>query len=89
MLERNKLRLGFLSSLAGGFLLTLAFPFLFGSQIYDSRGWQLLAPSSLLFDRVTTIEQFLSLCVNTLVFGAVIFVAWRVLRWAVHRRSDV
>ena len=36
MLERNKLRLGFLSSLAGGFLLTLAFPFLFGSQIYDS-----------------------------------------------------
>jgi len=87
MLERNKLRLGFLLALAGGFLLTRLFPFLFGSQIYDSRGWQLLAPSSLLFGMVTAIERFFAICINTIVFGGVIFATWLLLRWAIHHVS--
>lgn len=82
MSERKK---SLIASLMSGFVLTLLFPFLFGSQIYDNQIWHLLAPSSLLLGRVTTLERSITVFMDTLVFGAIIFGVWQGVRWAMHR----
>ncbi len=86
MSELKKLTVALLLSLLGGGILTRVFPFLFGSQIYDNHEWQLLAPSSLWLSRATTVERSVSLGIDTIAFGAIIFAAWQGLRWAIRYR---
>jgi len=92
MLERKNLMQRLLLSLVSAFVLTRLFPFLFGSQIYSGRqGWRLLAPSSLLLgpsSMVTTLDRAISLCIDTLAFGAIIFAAWQGVCWAKRYKRD-
>jgi hypothetical protein len=80
MLGQTNLKKGLILALLIGLILTRLFPFFFGSQIYSQSGWRFLAPSSLVLgpgSMVTTLDKILSLCIDTLVFAAVAFVAWQ------------
>ena len=69
-------------------MLTRLFPFLFGTRIYTENGWRLLAPSSFLLGpgAVSYVDLALHLCVDTLIFGAIIFAAFQALRYAIRPR---
>ena len=78
-----------LLSFGTGLLLTRLFPFLFGTRIYDEKGWRVLAPSALLLgpaSMVTLADKILSLSIDALVFAAIIFGTFQVVRYALRPR---
>jgi hypothetical protein len=84
MLGPKKLKVSLLASIVGALILTRLFPFLFGTRIYDEGAWHIFAPSSLMLgpgSMATPLDKAVSLCIDTLVFGGVIFAVWQGLTW--------
>jgi len=82
------MKLEYLLSLIGGFILTRLLPFLFGTRIYDEHWWRIMAPSAVLLgpgSGASALDKTLSTGIDSLIFGLIIFAAVQALRYAVSR----
>lgn len=91
IIRQNRMIVAGLSLLIGGLLSGFLLRFLFGTRIYTQRGWNLLAPSSMIpaVGRVGIVNRLTSTAIDTIIFGAIAYVLIYAVVWIFDHSTGV